>query len=78
MEETDFETNPNRGMSSKGLDVNPIAPPPPKKRMLLKSFEEDKTTLGTQDILLTNCTQNAFPVSNSAVKQPKTYTRKKI
>ena len=77
MEGDDFETNSNIGMSTKAIEANRIAPPPPKKQMLLKSFEEDKTTFGTQTIEV-NKSENAFYSSNSAVKQPRTYSRKKI
>ena len=62
-------------MSNQAIECN-IAPPPPKKRMLLKSFEEDKTRFETQQIIL-NKSENAFPISSNAVKQPRTYSRRR-
>ena len=44
--------------------------------MLLKSFEDDKSTLNTQNTELNNL-QNAFSSNQPAVKQPRTYSRRK-
>ena len=57
-------------------DTNAIAPPPPKKRMLLKSFGDVETN--SMDSVKLQRSENNVCFNNfNAVKQPRTYSRRK-